>query len=208
MTGCRVEVSCPERAYHHQFRYSGLGFRPVGYKHDLADYHAYVSRRSDFLLGPRGRAALLYGGIVGRLARSEVSVDEACRGPSDEAFTEGVCLWDGHSTYGYWDDCLTEQEIDLICGVYHVATGFGDQTSTVSWWPRPPAFDASGISVGWWTPLWEAWYQKRLNQLETGKAILCTHTEWKHNIHFERKAPPYTKAIERHAAQILETVLC
>jgi hypothetical protein len=103
--------------------YSGLGYRPVGYKFDLMDYQSYVSRRRAFLRSPRGRAALLYGGVVGRIARSEISAEDVVSGPTDDAVLDGIRLWDGHSSFAYWDDCLTSQEIDLICGVYHVATG-------------------------------------------------------------------------------------
>ncbi|KAJ6556696.1 hypothetical protein B0H10DRAFT_1711546, partial [Mycena sp. CBHHK59/15] len=71
----------------------------------------------------------------------------------------------------YWDDHLTDDEIDLICGVYHVATGFdrnairAEQLSTLSWWPKPATFDVSALNVGWWTPACEAFYQRRLAQM-------------------------------------------
>ncbi|KAJ7670625.1 hypothetical protein DFH06DRAFT_980815 [Mycena polygramma] len=123
MTCCRSTVTAPAPANPRHRSYSGLGFRPLNYKPDMRDYRSYVVIRQRFLSSSRGRAALLYGGIVGRLARSEASKEDVFRGPSDEALVEGVCLWDGHSRFAYWDDCLTEQEVDLICGVYHVATG-------------------------------------------------------------------------------------
>ncbi|KAJ7099600.1 hypothetical protein C8R43DRAFT_907503 [Mycena crocata] len=103
--------------------YSGLGFRPENYKPDHHDYQTYVALRSVFLQSPRGRAALLSGGIIGRLARALVPDEEVLRGPSDDATINGICLWDGHSQQAYWDDTLTEQEIDLICGVYRIYTG-------------------------------------------------------------------------------------
>ena len=37
---------------------------------------------------------------------------------------EGLCLWDGNpASQAYWDDHLTDDEVDLICGVYRVDTG-------------------------------------------------------------------------------------
>ncbi|KAJ7117833.1 hypothetical protein C8R44DRAFT_791488 [Mycena epipterygia] len=179
-------------------RYSGLGYRRKNFTPNLSDYQLYVAIRRSFLRSPRGRVALLYG----------VSPEEVLREPSgDDALIDRICLWDGHSTSGYWVDHLKEEEIDLICGVYHVSTGqvdiHGPQTSTLSWWPRPPAFNASGINVGWWTPMWETWYKRRLQQLESGNGILATHTEWKSNIQLQRKAPPYTEAVEKCAANIL-----
>ncbi|KAJ7655292.1 hypothetical protein DFH06DRAFT_497154 [Mycena polygramma] len=188
--------------------YSGLGYRPPKFKPDLSDYNTYVAIRGRFMCSPRGRAALLYGGVIGRIARAEVSLEAVFRGPNDNVLADGICLWDGHSTSAYWDDCLTEEETDLICGIYHVATGQrlgqpNEQITTLSWWPKPSAFNASGLNVGWWTPAWETWYQKRLQQLENGSAVLCTHAQWKHNVKFERKVQPYTEGVEKCAAEVL-----
>ncbi|KAJ7437317.1 hypothetical protein FB451DRAFT_1061024 [Mycena latifolia] len=123
LTCLRSEQTSRNNLSIRDIRYSGLGYRPPKYKPDLTDYHTYVALRRRFLRSPRGGAALLFGGIVGRLARSDVSVEEVLRGPSDDALLNGICLWDGHSVSAYWDDCLSQQEIDLICGVYHIATG-------------------------------------------------------------------------------------
>ncbi|KAJ7882171.1 hypothetical protein B0H13DRAFT_1629592 [Mycena leptocephala] len=123
LTCCRSANTSPARTGIRRRGYSGLGYRPPNYKPDMRDYRSYVAVRSRFLLSARGRAALLYGGIIGRLARSEVSSEEVLRGPSDDVLIDGICLWDGHSAAAYWDDRLTDEEIDLICGVYHVATG-------------------------------------------------------------------------------------
>jgi hypothetical protein len=62
------------------------------------------------------------------------------------------------------------------------------------------------MNVGWWTPMWEAWYQRRLQQVESGNGILANHNKWKHNLKTERKAPPYIEAAERCAAHILEVL--
>ncbi|KAJ7303662.1 hypothetical protein DFH08DRAFT_721966 [Mycena albidolilacea] len=103
---------------------SGLGFQPHGYKFDQHDYRAYTTRRDFQLLHtPRGRIALQYGGVVARLARSEVSDDDFFRGFDDEIYDVGDCLWDRTSKHAYWYDRLSDHEIDLLCGVYHVGTG-------------------------------------------------------------------------------------
>ncbi|KAJ7857376.1 hypothetical protein B0H13DRAFT_1641034 [Mycena leptocephala] len=114
---CRSTSTSSARTGIRRRGYSGLGYRPLNYKPDMRDYRSYVAVRSRFLLSARGRAALLYGGIIGRLARSEVSSEEVLRGPSDDVLIDGICLWDGHSTAAYWDDRLTGEEVDLICGV-------------------------------------------------------------------------------------------
>ncbi|KAJ7601933.1 hypothetical protein B0H17DRAFT_895254, partial [Mycena rosella] len=182
-----------------------LGFRPPKYKPSLADYRAYVSLRRAFLRGPRGRAALLCGGVVGRLARSDgVDVDQVFRGPSADVHRpeNGICLWDERAATAYWDDRLSDHEIDLICGVT-TSRPHGAQTTILSWWPRPEAVLASGNNVGWWTPMWEFFYHKRLQQLESGNGILANHTKWKHNLQLEKEAPQYTTANETCSAHIL-----
>ncbi|KAJ7153189.1 hypothetical protein C8R43DRAFT_885795 [Mycena crocata] len=104
-------------------RATGLGFRRVGYKPTRIDHSIYEMYRESFFRSPRGRAALFFGGIVGRLALITVEERVASSGPSEEVFLTGVRLWDGKSSAAYWDDALTERDIDLICGVYEVATG-------------------------------------------------------------------------------------
>jgi hypothetical protein len=67
---------------------------------------------------------LLAGGLISRLARDVVNFDDVCYGPSDEFYLHGFCLTDGkHSSFALWDDCLTQDEQDMICGVYKVDTG-------------------------------------------------------------------------------------
>ncbi|KAK6981383.1 hypothetical protein R3P38DRAFT_2808145 [Favolaschia claudopus] len=190
--------------------HSGLGLRPQNYVPTADDYRSYVAIRDRFLQSPRGRAAKLYGVIVGRIACSVVSNEEVQRGPTDDVTIDGLCLWDESSSSAYWDDCLTEQEIDLICGVYHISTGqfnpsapLGQQTTTRSWWPRPSAMANSGLSVGWCTPMCEQWYQRRLKDVEKPQpGNLVTHGAWKHNLKLERRCPPLAETAERVAAQI------
>jgi hypothetical protein len=103
---------------------SGLGFRPCGYEFDSHDYNAYTTQRDLQLLHtPRGRIALQYGGVIARLARSEISDEDFFRGFDEEIYIVGDCLWDRTSEHAYWHDRLSDREIDLLCGVYHLATG-------------------------------------------------------------------------------------
>ncbi|KAF7349165.1 hypothetical protein MVEN_01438800 [Mycena venus] len=182
-------------------RYSGLGYRPQGYQPNLLDYAAYTNFRDRFLMTARGHAALRYGGV------------DALLGPSDDVTYHGAHLINKRFDETYWDDQLTADELDLICGVYHVATGQTDpngienqQTTTISWWPRPVYFEKSGLNVGWWSPACQAFYQRRLSQINHGDATLCTQGQWKNNMKFDSKVPAYIEGAERCAAQILGTV--
>ncbi|KAJ6529249.1 hypothetical protein B0H19DRAFT_866381, partial [Mycena capillaripes] len=55
-------------------------------------------------------------------------------------------------------EILTEEEIDIICGVYVVETADGQQLKYISWWPTPLAFGSSGLSTGWWNANCERWF--------------------------------------------------
>jgi hypothetical protein len=102
-----------------------LGRRPAGYKPTFVDFGVYVQRRDAFLRSPRGRAALFYGGIVGRLARSAIPdfADIACLDPSEDILKTGARVLSGNREEALWHEALTPDEINLICGVYSVETG-------------------------------------------------------------------------------------
>jgi len=102
----------------------GLGFLPFNYRPHSSDYVAYLQRRDDLLRRNYGRAALLKGGIIGRLARESLGdrVDFlVALGPSDDAARFGSCIEieDGR----YWDDDLDCADEEIICGVYKLSTG-------------------------------------------------------------------------------------
>ncbi|KAJ7888381.1 hypothetical protein B0H14DRAFT_2337247, partial [Mycena olivaceomarginata] len=102
-----------------------LGHRPAGYKPTFVDFGVYIQWRDAFLRSPRGRAALFYGGIVGRLARSAIPdfADIACLDPSEDILKTGARVLSGNREEALWHEALTPDEINLICGVYSVETG-------------------------------------------------------------------------------------
>ncbi|KAJ7120281.1 hypothetical protein C8R44DRAFT_623744 [Mycena epipterygia] len=191
-------------------RFSGLGYRRPGYKPTPVDHGVYEMLLRRFLESPRGRAALFAGGIVGRLARLIVDEELASLGPSHEVFAAGVRLWDGQSSTAYWDDALTDEDIDLICGVYEIATGAktdDPQMQRCSWWPRPNVFSLSGLNTGWWSPECERWFLQRQATIKSGTVKLHTQTEWKSVIRYYKKAREVSMANERVAAQFLNAVI-
>ncbi|KAF7369714.1 hypothetical protein MVEN_00302900 [Mycena venus] len=149
----------PEHLLPEHLLWSGLGYRSMDYEPSLWDYRSYLDTRWRFLRSPRGQIALRCGGIIARIARDVLAVEDALLGPSDTATDDGLCFWDGRNSTALWDDQLTPNEIDIICGVYHIATGQRDptqkrgrQTTTQSWWPRPHIYAVSALNVGWWSP--------------------------------------------------------
>ncbi|KAJ3883958.1 hypothetical protein GG344DRAFT_16757, partial [Lentinula edodes] len=102
-----------------------LGRRPSNFNPGLAEYLAYEYRRNSFLRSTRGRAAILAGGIIARLARRIVDENDVFDGPTDKALhgQQALCVWDRTQHAAFWDDNLSEDEVDLISGSYEVATG-------------------------------------------------------------------------------------
>jgi hypothetical protein len=95
-----------------------LGWRYRTYAPDHLDYKAYERRRNTLLSQPRGRVALLTGGIVWRLAMEVLSPDMVLVGPTPGEYGNYVSSRDDHRIL--WDEELTDGERDLVCGVYHV----------------------------------------------------------------------------------------
>ena len=99
-----------------------LGWRPSGFNPDGWDYKEYEAVARNLLTGGRARAALQRGGIVWRLAvelLGEEGIRDAARGPSlDMSRLGGDALTPrGNSWY---EEMLRDDELDVICGVYHV----------------------------------------------------------------------------------------
>jgi len=110
-----VEVGVCDR------QFQGLGTREQSWEAGLDDYAVYIYRREAFLQTPRCRAALLRGGIVWRLAMESHNLAVAADGPSETVSDFGRCF-QGDDGESYWDDWLTDEEVDLICGVYMCKT--------------------------------------------------------------------------------------
>ncbi|KAG2121584.1 hypothetical protein BD769DRAFT_1361306 [Suillus cothurnatus] len=132
------------------------------FKAVYADYVVYEQHRHEFMNQPRARAALLHGGLVWRLALHSFGFDDlpsVLEGISREAVPYGLMLLINDQTY--FDDELSEEEVDS-CAARIIHDGTMDK---VSWWPRPQAWAASGLNVGFWSTRCEEWFQKRLDNI-------------------------------------------
>ena len=56
--------------------------RGANYRFTMTDFDSYVAERKQLLSTPRARAAILQGGIVGRLAKEHLDVESVTSGPS------------------------------------------------------------------------------------------------------------------------------
>ena len=101
-----------------------LGWRRFGFQPDGWDYKEYERRARELLSQPRGRSAILRGGIIWRLAVELLGEDclgEAALGPSADVWRHGheISVSRGDPWY---EDTLSSYELDVICGVYKVYT--------------------------------------------------------------------------------------
>ncbi|CAA7271823.1 unnamed protein product [Cyclocybe aegerita] len=92
-----------------------------------ADFDSAMLECRALLGRPQGRAAILRGGIVGRIAREFGSKESGLQGPSIEVTVHhsGYFVPSKHDGYFYWDDDLTGEEIACLCGTYCLYTGKG-----------------------------------------------------------------------------------
>ena len=150
---------------------------PVQLDWRTTNYDIYELARNSFLSRPYARAALLKGGIVGRLAREHLDIVPAAGGPSQDVFTFGTSL---HSADGrlFWDDDIDGSEMDLICGVYKTPTGQGTQTADLSWWPKQSTWVGSNFNVGYWTPDNEVWFRTHLEKIRAGEVQPQSARHW------------------------------
>ncbi|KDR66683.1 hypothetical protein GALMADRAFT_147735 [Galerina marginata CBS 339.88] len=163
--------------------------RLANYKFLPADYHAYVAQRARFFSSsPRTRAALLEGGMTGRLAREHLGIEDAALGPSTAVTIHrlGYSI-DCSSGATYWDDKLTPEEIAVICGLHHCYTGNGNQIGLFSWWPLPSCWDHASNGRNWcrWTEWDEVWYQTRLSAILQGdkkSGVPLSQSDWRQSL--------------------------
>jgi hypothetical protein len=102
-----------------------LGWQASSQQLGASEYTYYEALCNCFLNGPRGRTALLQGGIVWWLAietlGDSASEQRVLVGPSGEGLEYASKWYIGGREW--CDDTLTEAEMNLICRVYQVATG-------------------------------------------------------------------------------------
>jgi hypothetical protein len=106
--------------------------RHESHRFSKADYDKYLRHRRSLLSTSTGRAALLRGGIVWRLALEDVSVSDVFAGPSSQAI-RGVGIVRHNGQGGYLvDDDLNSDEVDAIIGHYDLYLGKSIMVCTVS----------------------------------------------------------------------------
>ena len=104
--------------------YTPSSYRETTHQFTVADFETAMLRCQAVLSLPQGRAALLQGGVVGRIAKEYLSIDGVLAGPSLEVTVHrvGYLGFSGDANLLYCDDELTENEVAAICGTYTLYT--------------------------------------------------------------------------------------
>ncbi|KAK7684350.1 hypothetical protein QCA50_012674 [Cerrena zonata] len=76
------------------------------------------------------------------------------------------------------ENILTNDEIEVICGMYVDATDIRNQTALRSWWPLPTVWNVCGLNTNYWTRECEAWFQKHLAKVLAGGVQPLKSGEW------------------------------
>ena len=83
----------------------------------------------------------------------------------------------------------------------------GPQTSDVSLWPLPSAWEKSGLNVHFWSFDCEAWYTRHEAKLASGTTVLRTNEQWKHALKLNPSAPKVAKHNDTLCFGYLESVV-
>ncbi|GJE99714.1 hypothetical protein PsYK624_159850 [Phanerochaete sordida] len=189
--------------------WSGLGYREPDYRPTPLDYGLYERQRRAVLGRLHGRAALMRGGIVWRLAYEDVDLQRVLLGPSDSSQKHVQLLGD----VAHEDDTLSEEELFAICGVYRIYANDKDRSaSDSSWWPKDSTWRESGMDVGYWTRQNEEWFVTRRNLLEdavrtgdTAALKLRTAQQWRKALRYEAKR---SRNFHAEIEALAEAVIC
>ncbi|KJA21890.1 hypothetical protein HYPSUDRAFT_55211 [Hypholoma sublateritium FD-334 SS-4] len=159
---------------------SQCSFREYGYHFSSLDFQSYTYRCRQ-LLGEIGRSALLQGGILARIAREFISIETALDGPSRRVFINGtgVSFQSETNGYKYWDDEISQTEIDIICGTYLLPAVQMGQIKVVSWFPPPSVWAANGFAWLEWTEASENLFKDILRKIWANKFQPLSKVDWR-----------------------------
>jgi hypothetical protein len=179
-------AKAPKPAGYH--RSQGLGLRPQRFSPSQEDYLSYQQARDRVLQSSSGRAFRLRGGLAGRIASECVPDLAVLDGPS-----LGNEVVGRHGDKYFVDDGISEQDSNVVMGVYRVELTDGRPATNPSWWPKIHSWEHNhGYHGDQWLPLAEKFYQGRLKELGEGVFKVHSGTEWKERYKFYRTT---TKAI-------------
>lgn len=78
------------------------------------------------------------------------------------------------------------------------------QAKELSWWPKASTWENSGLDVGYWSEDCEDFYQRRLEEIRKGEAVLLPAKKWRDRIKFKAHQ---TAQFRERVDQLSDTLL-
>ncbi|KAK7433537.1 hypothetical protein VKT23_019846 [Stygiomarasmius scandens] len=182
----------------------GLGVRVLNHQFDAAEYAAYESAKNDVLLSSNGRLALMQGGILWRLAKDIIPSRTVTSGPRSSVKHTGKSFG-SLQDHELCEEVLTENEVNVIVGLYKVDTETKNQVSDMSWWPKPVSWAKGNRNFGFWSADDEKFYQERLTEIRNGTARPKTASQWYKMLHGKSDVTAaFYRRIEEVSGQLLD----
>jgi hypothetical protein len=151
--------------------------RGQNYVFGSRDYLTYREHCHAILNHPRGRAALMHGQFMWRIAFRSVMWEAVCNGPSGLStnMDEMVVVRDPSTKTEFVDDKLSTAEQEALCGTYRCSTGElhtafsiqyksnvilgnGKGVAIKSWYMPTHFFEKSTLNLGRWSTHTESLY--------------------------------------------------
>ena len=124
-------------------------------------------------------------------------------GPSDEVDTRPIHAVD--KAGNWFDDHLTKNDIDVICGVYTVkVVRNGTAVKQWSWWPTPDVWANSGLDCGYWSGEAEKKFlNRKASILRARTTPIPDSNTWRKNLKFMDQRLKATVGAAESACEIL-----
>lgn len=84
---------------------------------------------------------------------------------------------------------------------------YTDQEKHQSWWPKPNVWSSSPWDVGFWTPMAESWFQRRLAKMRAGEAGPCHVQQWRSSLNTGRVALQVRRMVDPVSKEFIDTTL-
>ncbi|KXN93408.1 hypothetical protein AN958_00327 [Leucoagaricus sp. SymC.cos] len=178
---------------------------------DSTDWEIYRKQCRSVMSLRRARAALLRGGFVWRIGLDFMDLSEAARGPwgIHEVSSHIFSVTDSGGIE-YIDDELTQDEYDVLCGIYRSYTGFNGQVAQLSWFPSLSMFEGSGLDNGRWTLQADDLFERRIQSIHNKEGGLpnfnapLSATRWRDRVHGYADARRANKQLEKWSKDFIE----
>ncbi|KAH0826951.1 hypothetical protein J3R83DRAFT_4609 [Lanmaoa asiatica] len=145
----------------HLYLAAERGKRDPGHRSLIFTLTSLQSTVNVLAMQPRLRAAVLQGGVLGRIYSPYISLNEVAEGPSPDALRYGL-RWQAQDTdLVYVENFISEDEIHLLSQ----SSGRVGQFKAFSIFPMPDHWEKSGIHTEMWSNSAEKKFRSTIRKL-------------------------------------------